>query len=92
MPSLSGFIKANPGTYWSGDALKRMPGQTGINLHTHILSSYDTDIRDIKVSAEVKMATAIRSDRTDYHNTLHVGSGNEDPTGVTALTADSIDI
>ena len=26
VPSLSGFIKANPGTYWNGDALKRMPG------------------------------------------------------------------
>lgn len=91
MPSLSGFIKANPGTYWSGDALKRMPGQTGIKPHTHSLADYDVDIRDITVSAEVKMATA-RSASSNDNNTLHVGNGSEDTKGVTALTADSVDI
>lgn len=91
VPSLSGFIKANPGTYWSGDALKRMPGQTGIKQHTHSLADYDADIGDITVSAEVKMATA-RSASNNDNNTLHVGNGNEDPIGVTALTADPVDL
>lgn len=91
VPSLSGFIKANPGTYWSGDALKRMPGQTGIKSHTHSLADYDVDIRDITVSAEVKMATALFASNND-NNTLHVGNGREDTKGVTALTADSVDI
>lgn len=92
MPVLSGFIKANPGTYWSGDALKRMPGQTGIKPHTHRLADYDVDIGDITVSAEVKMETAGSASSSGDNNTLHVGNGNEDTTGVTALTADSVDI
>ena len=91
VPRLSGFIKANPGTYWSGDALKRMPGQTGIKPHTHSLADYDTDIGDIMVSAEVKIATSRNYSYTN-NNTLHVGNGNEDPIGVTALTADPVDL
>ena len=92
VPSLSGFIKANPGTYWSGDALKRMPGQTGIKPHTHSLADYDADIGDITVSAEVKIATARYADSYTNHNTLHVGNGSEDPKGITALTANPIDL
>lgn len=91
VPSLSGFIKANPGTYWNGDALKRMPGQTGIKPHTHSLAEYDTDIGDITVSAKVKIATATWASSIN-NNTLHVGNGNEDPIGVTALTADPVDL
>lgn len=92
IPSLSGFIKANPGTYWSGDALKRMPGQTGIKPHTHSLADYDADVGDITVSAEIKMATAKDASRSGNNNTLHVGNEKEDTKGVTALTADSVDI
>ena len=92
VPSLSGFIKANPGTYWSGDALKRMPGQTGIKPHTHRLADYDADIGDITVSAEVKIATARFADSYTNHNTLHVGNGSEDQKGITALTANPIDL
>lgn len=83
VPNLSGFIKANPGTYWSGDALKRMPGQTGIKQHTHSLADYDADIGDITVSAEVKIATAKNASTTTNNNTLHVGCGSEDLKGIT---------
>ena len=54
-----------------------MPGQTGIKQHTHSLADYDTDIGDITVSAEVKIATAARAAYSN-NNTLHVGNGSED--------------
>ena len=92
VPNLSGFIKANPGTYWSGDALKRMPGQIGIKPHTHSLVDYDADIGDITVSAKVKMATAMYASSFTNNNTLHVGNGGEDPIGITALTANPVDL
>lgn len=69
-----------------------MSGQTGIKMHTHSLADYDVNIGDITVSAEVKMATAKNSSSGGDNNTLHVGNKNEDTKGVTALTADSIDI
>ena len=69
-----------------------MPGQTGIKPHTHSLAEYDTDIGDITVSAKVKIATAAWASSTTNNNTLHVGNGSEDPIGVTALTADPVDL
>lgn len=91
MPSLNGFIKANPGTYRNGDALKHMPGQTGIKPHTHLLADYDADVGDITVSAKVKMETAKNSGYSNL-NTLHVGNGSEDPTGITKLSAEPLEL
>ena len=35
VPFLGGFVKANPGTYWNGDALRTHAGRTTIPSHTH---------------------------------------------------------
>ena len=38
------------------------------------------------------MATAMYASSFTNNNTLHVGNGDEDPTGITALTANPIDL
>lgn len=53
VPLMNKFVKANPGTYCAGDALKAMPGQTGIVQHKHDIKDYSAAADSITAQATV---------------------------------------